>query len=116
MAKVEHFEIPVDDIARAQRFYEKALGYRYEPWSEEMGMLMQPDGEGINGDLSLRGALPHPTVVFSVDRIEDVLELVRENGGEQIGVIQPLTGASRWIFIRDSEGNMVGLYDEAGAA
>lgn len=116
MAKVEHFEIPTDDIERAQRFYKEALGFTYEPWGEEMGMLMQPEGEGINGDLHLRGAAPHPTVVFSVDNIEETVAKVIENGGEQIGDIAPLTDSSRWVYIRDSEGNIVGLYDEVADA
>jgi hypothetical protein len=42
MAKVEHFEIPVDDIARAQAFYTSVLGFDYEPWGDEMGLLRQP--------------------------------------------------------------------------
>jgi predicted enzyme related to lactoylglutathione lyase len=116
MAKVEHFEIPADDIARAQSFYTTVLGYEYEPWGGEMGMLRQPQGEGINGDLHLRGATPHPTVVFTVDRIEDTVALAVANGGEQLGEIQPLDENSRWVYIKDSEGNIIGLYDEVAAA
>lgn len=113
---MEHFEIPVDDIARAQAFYSSVLGYEYEPWGEEMGMLRPPDGEGVGGDLHLRGATPHPTVVFTVDRIEDTIALAVAAGGEQIGQIQPLSENSRWVYIRDSEGNLIGLYDEVAAA
>ncbi|GAB2708348.1 putative enzyme related to lactoylglutathione lyase [Microbacterium marinum] len=116
MAKVEHFEIPVDDIARAQSFYREVLGFEYSPWGDEMGMIEQPEGEGINGDLHLRGATPHPTVVFTVDRIEDTVALAVARGGEQLGEIQPLGDDSRWVYIRDSEGNIIGLYDEVAAA
>jgi predicted enzyme related to lactoylglutathione lyase len=115
MAKMEHFEIPVDDIARAQAFYTSVLGYEYEPWGEEMGMLRQPDGEGTNGDLHLRSATPHPTVVFTVERIEDTVALAVARGGEQVGEIQPLAENSRWVYIKDSEGNLIGLYDEVAA-
>ena len=116
MAKVEHFEIPVDDIARAQAFYTSVLGFGYEPWGEEMGMLRQPQDEGVNGDLHLRGATPHPTVVFTVDRIEDTVALALANGGQQLGEIQPLSENSRWVYIKDSEGNIIGLYDEISVA
>lgn len=116
MAKVEHFEIPVDDIVRAQAFYRSVLEFEYEPWGEEMGMLKQPQDAGINGDLHLRGATPHPTVVFTVDRIEDTVALAVAAGGQQIGEIQPLSETSRWVYIKDSEGNIVGLYDEISAA
>jgi predicted enzyme related to lactoylglutathione lyase len=114
--KIEHFEIPADDIARAQAFYATVLGFEYEPWGDEMGMLRQPEGEGINGDLHIRGATPHPTVVFTVDRIEDTVALAVANGGSQLGEIQPLDESSRWVYIRDSEGNIIGLYDEVSAA
>jgi uncharacterized protein len=116
MAKVEHFEIPVDDIARAQAFYTSVLGFDYEPWGEEMGMLKQPQDDGINGDLHVRSTTPHPTVVFTVDRIEDTVARAIESGGEQIGEIEPLSENSRWVYIKDSEGNLIGLYDEISAA
>lgn len=116
MAKVEHFEIPADDISRAQSFYATVFGFRYEPWGEEMGMLMHPADEGINGDIHLRGATPHPTVVFTVDRIEDTTALVIANGGQLLGEIQPLGEGARWAYVKDSEGNIIGLYDEVSVA
>ena len=116
MAKMEHFEIPVDDIPRAQAFYTAVLGYQYEPWGDEMGMLRQPDGEGVNGDLHLRGATPHPTVVFTVDKIEDTLAAALASGGEQVGAIEPMGETARYVYVKDSEGNIIGLYDEISAA
>ncbi|SDH34970.1 VOC family protein [Microbacterium pygmaeum] len=116
MAKMEHFEIPVDDIARAQAFYSTVLGYAYEPWGDEMGMLKQPDDEGVNGDLHIRGPVPHPTVVFTVERIEDVVALAQANGGGLIGQIEPMGETARYAYIKDSEGNIIGVYDEIAAA
>lgn len=115
MAKMEHFEIPVDDIARAQAFYHDVLGYDYEPWGDDLGMLAQPDGEGAGGDLHLRDEVPHPTVVFTVDRIEDTLAAAIAAGGEQVTEIQALGESSRYVYLRDSEGNVIGLYDEITA-
>ncbi|MET0734632.1 MAG: VOC family protein [Microbacterium sp.] len=116
MAKMEHFEIPVDDIARAQAFYTSVLGYAYEPWGDEMGMLRQPADEGTNGDLHLRGPVPHPTVVFTVDKIEDTVALATANGGELIGDIEPMGETARYAYIKDSEGNIIGLYDDVAVA
>ena len=46
------------------------------------------------------------------------VELVRRylhsvaNGGEQFGEIQPLDETSRWVYIKDSEGNIIGVFDK----
>jgi len=113
MASIEHFEIPAGDLERARRFYETVFGFRYEPWGDGMGMLMTGSEKGINGDLHARGEVAHPTIVVSVERIEDTLEAVIANGGEQLGEIQPLGETARWVYVRDSEGNAIGLYDDS---
>lgn len=112
MAFVEHFEIPSTDITRAQAFYKEVLEFTYEPWGDDMGMLLQPDGKGINGDLHVAGAISHPTVVFTVDNIEETVARAVANGGSQLGDIQPLTDTSRWVYLKDSEGNVIGLFDK----
>ena len=116
MAKMEHFEIPADDLGRAQTFYRDVLGYEFEPWGEDMGMLTQPDDEGVNGDLHRRAEVPHPTVVFTVDRIEDTIALAVASGGTQASEIQALGESGRWAYITDSEGNTIGLFDEVAVA
>ena len=114
MAFVEHFEIPADDIPRAQAFYKNVLAFDYEPWGDDMGMLLQPEKQGINGDLHVEGVLKHPTIVFTVDNIEETVAKVLANGGSQLGDIQPMGEKARWVYITDSEGNVIGLYDEQG--
>lgn len=116
MAAVEHFEIPADDIKRAQAFYRNALDFEYEPWGDDMGMLVQPESKGIDGDLHERGVVSHPTVVFTVDSIDDTLERVLASGGSQLGEIQALNDTGRWVYITDSEGNIIGLFDNLGGA
>jgi predicted enzyme related to lactoylglutathione lyase len=115
MASVEHFEIPADDMNRASAFYSAVFGFRYEPWGEGMGMLMTGSEAGINGDLHQRGATPHPTVVITVDNLEETIAAVVANGGEAIGDIQALDEKSRWAYVRDSEGNIVGIFDTPAA-
>jgi len=116
MAYVEHFEIPADDIDRAQKFYQNVLEFSYEPWGDDMGMLNPPGEEGISGDLHQREVLTHPTVVFTVENIEQTVALAIAHGGEQLGEIQPLGEQDRWVYIRDSEGNLIGLYDDTDVA
>ncbi len=35
--------------------------------------------------------------------------------GEQVGEIEPMGETARWVYIRDSEGNLIGLYDDTAA-
>ena len=53
-------------------------------------------------------------VVLGAWTVTDALAVTA--GGEQIGEIQPLSENSRWVYIKDSEGNIIGLYDEVSAA
>lgn len=116
MAKVEHFEIPADDVARASAFYRDVFGFQYEPWGDDMGMIRSASGEGIGGDIHLRSGVAHPTIVITVDRIEDTIEAVKANGGEQVGEIEDLDENSRYAYVRDSEGNLIGVYDSTQGA
>jgi predicted enzyme related to lactoylglutathione lyase len=54
-------------------------------------------------------------VVITVDRIEDTITAIEANGGRVVGEIQPLGETSRWVYVEDSEGNTIGLYDETAA-
>jgi uncharacterized protein len=110
MASIEHFEIPADDIERAQAFYTKVFGFTYEPWGDDMGMLMT-GGDGINGDLHLRSVVPHPTVVITVDSLVETMKAVVEAGGEQIGEIEAMSDEMRYVYFKDSEGNIVGAVE-----
>lgn len=112
MATVEHFEIPADDVDRAQAFYSTVFGFRYEPWGEDMGMLSTGSDKGINGDLHKRGTSPHPTVVITVDDLEATLEAVVAAGGEQVGQIEPMGESARYVYFKDTEGNIVGAYQD----
>ena len=49
---------------------------------------------------------------FTVDDIEQTLREAVAHGGEQIGEIERMGEDARWVYLRDTEGNVVGLYDE----
>jgi uncharacterized protein len=108
MPSIEHFEIPADDVDRARAFYAEVFGFTYEPWGDDMGMLMTGSDTGINGDIHKRGIAPHPTVVITVDSLEDTIAAVVKAGGEQVGEIEPMGDDMSYVYFRDSEGNIIG--------
>lgn len=64
MSRLVHFEIHVDDMDRARKFYGEVFGWTFEDWSEFAGMpyfgaVTGGEGEpGINGALMQRQSPP----------------------------------------------------------
>jgi len=111
MATVDHFEIPADDVARAKSFYSTVFGWSFEDWDDENTMIESTGANGIGGDIHKRSVVPHPTVVITVDDVDDALAAVIANGGEAVGEVIPIEEMGRYCYFRDSEGNLVGLFD-----
>jgi predicted enzyme related to lactoylglutathione lyase len=125
---LSHFAINADDVPRAQRFYERVFGWRFEAWGPP-GFLQILTG--ANGEASVRGALQgrreliegQRTVAFectfTVADVDAVAKAVAANGGTILipRVLIPTVGYL--IFFRDTEGNALGAmqYDSnAGAS
>ncbi len=115
---INWFEIPVTDMERAKTFYQNIL--RYELTITEMGPLlmawfpMEPEGFGATGTLiKAEGYTPShegTVVYFSVESIEETLELINANGGK---TLQPKTSIGEYGFVaqfEDTEGNRVALH------
>lgn len=76
-SRPSHFEIPVDDPDRAERFYSAIFGWTFERYRgapEYYGMATTGETEpGINGALFQRGAEGETTLTMAVDSIEETL-------------------------------------------
>src|SRR5918992_3791338 len=126
MAKVVHFEIPVDDAARAKEFYRSAFDWQLDdqdvgggqiyttaittPVDEQSRLPTEPGA--INGGLMQRTPdTPNPVITIGVDGIDDALKMVEAGGGS---ILQPRTevpGQGAFAYFKDSEGNVVGLWE-----
>lgn len=112
------FEIPVTDLDRAVKFYEKVFDVKLS--IEEMGgtkMAMFPfteDAPGAAGAL-VKGEsyAPSPAgavIYFSVESIEEILRRINANGGK---TYLPKTSIGTYGFIakfEDPEGNRLALH------
>ncbi|PYQ75757.1 MAG: VOC family protein [Acidobacteria bacterium] len=114
---VDWFEIPVNDIARATAFYQRALGVTLKPM-EQGPMKMawftgQPGGSGANGMLVQGpGRTPSKTgtlVYFTVPEIDAALASVERAGGK---VVLPKASGDYGSIahFEDSDGNLVALH------
>lgn len=115
---INWFEIPVNNMDRAKKFYETILGVDLA--LNEMGPTvmawfpLENDAPGAAGTLlkadgftpSYEGSL----VYFSVQDIEAVLNKINSNGGK---TLNPKTSIGEYGFyahFEDSEGNRVALH------
>lgn len=113
--RVDHFELPADDVGRAQAFYSEIFGWKMEDWGDGNIMVEAAEG-GIGGDIHQRGTtVPHPTVVITVEKIEDALAAISERGGTAVSDIEVMEGMGRYCYFTDTEGNLVGLWDDIKA-
>jgi predicted enzyme related to lactoylglutathione lyase len=126
MDKVVHFEIPVDDAARAKEFYRSSFDWNLT--DNDMGdgniyttlittpvdqQTQAPTEPGaINGGLMQRTpGTPAPVITIGVPAIDDALKKVEAGGGS---VVQPRTeipNMGAFAYFKDSEGNVLGLWE-----
>jgi len=118
------FEIPVNDIDRAKKFYETIFSMSMEHGQEMMGMKMvffpidmmsgKVGGGLVQSDMHKPSTEGVKIYLNGNPDLEDVLSKVAEAGGT---VTLPKTKISDDIgymaFFIDSEGNSIGLHSQA---
>ncbi len=123
--RVVHFEIPFDDGDRARGFYEQAFGWQLMP-IPEMGytlVMSGPSGDQgptepgfINGGMTQRREwFTAPNIVIDVENLENALKLVNEAGGSTVAERQAVGDMGFTAYFKDSEGNLIGLWEIAHA-
>ena len=123
--KVVHFEIPYDDGDRARRFYKEAFDWQLQemPGMEYTLAVSGPSSDTgpsepgfINGGMLAReeAAAPGPVVVMDVPSIDDALATVGRLGGSTVVPKQPVGEMGFTAYVKDTEGNVVGLWETAG--
>ncbi|RPI70832.1 MAG: VOC family protein [Ignavibacteriales bacterium] len=124
MNPVVHFEMAVENGKRMSEFYSKVFGWQTQQLGEEMGgyILATTTETGSNGMPKNPGAINggfyqktddpvsnHPSVVISVDDINELIGNIKNSGGKILGEVQEIPGIGKYISFLDTEGNRVGM-------
>ncbi len=124
MGRVIHFEIHVDDMERAKKFYGEVFGWTFEDWSAYAGMpyfgALTGNGNepGINGALMQRKS-SRPDVnqglnayvcTMGVDDYDSTESAILRNGGTVVLPKNVLTGMAWQGYYFDTEGNIFGIH------
>ena len=121
MDKVVHFEIPADDVKRAQKFYSAAFGWHINEIPNmnytivstvEIDEHQMPKERGaINGGLMQRQApIKSPVITVSVTDIDKALKKVVEHGGHVVKDKYQVGDIGYSAYVKDTEGNIIGLW------
>jgi predicted enzyme related to lactoylglutathione lyase len=109
-----HFEIPVDDPDRAERFYADVFGWvfnRFPGAPSYYGMATTGDSHpGIDGALFQRGEGASTTLTMSVDSIEEAVARIEAAGGRLVTPKTPVPGVGYFANCLDTEGNQFGIF------
>jgi predicted enzyme related to lactoylglutathione lyase len=126
-----HFEIPAEEPERAIAFYRGMFGWKIEkaagmepPYylvqtvpTDEKGMPTRP---GVNGGLMKRMHPQQPWAnYFNVESVDDYVKKAESLGGQLALAKTPVPGMGWFAYIKDTEGNIFGLWQtdpKAGAA
>lgn len=123
MNKVVHFELPADDLGRAQKFYSEVFGWEISKVPDmeyhmiktvETDEKQMPKTVGaINGGLMKKQSPTEtPVIVIDVDNLDEHL-IKAQSAGAKI-VLSKMTVGDMGYYARisDTEGNVVGVWQD----
>ena len=119
MARVIHFELPVDDAARARAFYSQAFGWEVQNPDDDEGYWLVTTGTGepgIDGAFIARQHAPQLVNIIGVDSLDDSLDKAKAAGAELVRDKEVIPGVGTAAYIKDPEGNTVGLFEPASGS
>jgi predicted enzyme related to lactoylglutathione lyase len=125
--RVVHFEVPFDDGDRARSFYKEIFGWQITEMPEmDYTMVMSgPSGDTgptepgyINGGMASKQTIPAsgPVLTIGVDDIDATLSKIEQSGGARLGEKVPVGDMGFAAYFRDTEGNVLGLWQNAPQA
>ncbi|MES1042080.1 MULTISPECIES: VOC family protein [Peribacillus] len=124
MGRIVHFEIHVNDMERAKKFYGEVFGWSFQDWSDYAGMpyfgaVTGNENElGIDGALMQRRSAPPEThqalnafaCTMGVEDYDLTEAKIIENGGKAAMPKFALPGMAWQGYYIDTEGNTFGIH------
>jgi predicted enzyme related to lactoylglutathione lyase len=132
MPTIVHFEIPVNDIGRAKKFYNDLFGWNIEKWpgtednssqltspvtgqSIEYWMVITTDDKGnkaLGGGMMKRQMPEHQvTNYIGVESIDEYSSKVKELGGKIVAPKHAVPGMGYFALCIDTENNSFAIWE-----
>lgn len=116
MPRVIHFEIPAEDLDRAQAFYNTVFEWEITGWGGQQQYRLVSTGPddtpGIDGGLIWRQE-PHLSTVnvVGVPSLDEFVTRVENAGGVVVFAPMEIAGVGRVAYCKDTEGNVFGMLE-----
>jgi len=116
MPNVVHFEICVDDLPAAVRFYANVFGWKIERSEEGANYWLITTGDdtdaGISGALTERFDDLNPTInTIDVESLDRSARKIVEEGGKILAPKVMVIGTGHVQYCQDPEGNTFGIVE-----
>ncbi len=121
MPTINHFEIPADDVERAQKFYKDTFGWNMQKWTnpenpEKDYWYFETEDEsgnkGLSGGMMKRQAPEHKVTDYvTVSSIDDYASKIEQAGGKIMITKTEIPGIGFFAIFLDSENNQFGLFE-----
>jgi predicted enzyme related to lactoylglutathione lyase len=128
MDPIVHFEIPVDDLDQARKFYGPIFGWKLNDWNmpdgstyvgahttaidEKTRMPLKPGA--INGGIMLRNdKAKAPIIAIHVKSIDEKIKEIEKAGGTVTMPKTDIMGMGFYAYFTDPSGNVMGLWEDA---
>ena len=122
MNKVVHFEIPFDDQARAQKFYQDVFGWQINKFGDmdywmaitapcDQNSMMPTEPGAINGGLLKKDPTgEHPVLVIDVPNVDEHISKIENAGGKVVMPKMQVGDFGLYARVKDTEGNVIGIW------
>jgi uncharacterized protein len=121
MNKIVHFDMPVEDVERAKKFYQDVFGWKMNPvpgmnytiiHTVETDENQMPKETGaINGGMYKKDTPEDITVIVAdVPDIDAHIKKAEESGGKLVMPKTEIPGMGFYARIKDTENNIVGIF------
>jgi len=109
------FELGCGDKERTRAFYTQLFDWTSEPYGPLANRFDTGSAQGIQGFATSLGHEPHQYVLFyvEVDDIPAHLAKAEALGGKTFIPRAPVPGGGHFAWLRDPDGNLVGLFEPA---
>ncbi len=123
-----HFEIPVDDLDRAEAFYRELFGWEIQAYGGPESPIRMvttiptegggpPTRPGLNGMLIKKQHPLHPFANYvSVESVDEYLDKAVALGGQVAMPKTPVAGMGYFGYFKDTEGTILGLWENDPSA